>query len=277
MTEFFANNVAADYTLLVLIFTQIPIVFIYTTRMYCLVYSHHALSRNTEWVANHPEFTRHISYGNMMRLIGYMIAVLSLASIGYYIFQNPDPVNIVPMLFLPQIAWLVGILLYTVALNFKVTRTIPLADRRSTILEDQSLAAYVPHWVVALGYIGLLLMTGVYLWALTSGTLTSALATARLSGLGGIIIIVTGVLVYALRRKHSELDFVFSVSGRKIEVRATVAVLYLGVLAGLMRILGDFFDIHIFATGTFFIVISITVQGSFLAFYKYISNKLTLG
>jgi len=262
MTDFFAISIATDYMLLALILTQIPIIFIYATRMYCRMYSHFALSRNADWVADHPEFTRHINYEKVMRLFAYIISAMSFTSIGYYILQNPAPNNIVPMLILPQLAWLAGMLLYSVALHFKVTRAIPLPDRRSTKLEDQSLAAYVPHWVVALSYVGLLLAVGVYLWALASGALPTGLATARLVGLGGIIAIGTGVLVFALRRKHSELEFMFGKNGRKIEVRGTVAVLYFGVLVGLMSILGDFYGIGLFEDAFFFIVISFFVQVS---------------
>ncbi len=276
MTEFFATNTAIDYMLLALTLTQIPIIFIYTTRMYCHMYSDLALSRNVEWVTGHPEFTRHLSYSKIMRLFAYIVAALSAASIGYYVFQCPDPDNIVPILFLPQLAWLVGIALYTVALHFKVTRAIPLPDRRRTKLEDQSLAAYMPHWIAALSYVGLLFAASVYLWALLSGTLPSALAIARLSGLSGIIIIGTGVLVFALRRKHSELELIFGENGRKIEVRGAVTALYFGVFVGLMRILGDFFDIHLLNTGIFFIVVSIAAQGWFLAMYKYTSRKLAV-
>ncbi len=274
MTEFFANNTATDYILLALSLTQIPIIFIYATRMYCRMYSDLALTQNTEWIADHPEFTRHISYEKIMRLFANIVAAVSLVSIGYYVFQNPDPLNIVPMLLLPQLALLVGILLYTVALHFRVTRAIPLPDRRKTKLEDQSLSAYVPHWIAASSYVGLLLAVGVYLWALVSGSLPTDLATARLTGLGGIIAIGTGVLVFGLRRKHSELEFMFGENSRKIEVRGAVAVLYLGVLVGLMRILGDFYGISLFQDAFFFIVISFFVQVSMAV--MYIKQKATL-
>ena len=276
MTEFFANSVAADYMLLTLILTQIPIIFIYATRMYCRMYAHFALSRNPEWIAGQPEFTRHTNYEKAMRIFANIIAVLSLASVVYYIFQNPDPMNIVAMLLLPQLAWLIGILLYTVVLYFKVTRAIPLQDHRRTILEDRSLAAYVRPWMVSLGYIGLFFVGSIYLWALFSETIPIGLATARLIGFVGMIILGTGVLAFALRRKHSELEFMFGENGRKLEVRSAVIMLYIGIFIGLYRILGDFFDIHLFTTGTFFIVVSMAIQGWLLAMYKYTSNKLTL-
>jgi len=276
MVEFFTNNGVADYILLALIFTQIPIIFIYATRMYSRMYLNFTLSRNPEWIADHPEFSHHIRYEKTMRSFAIIIAAASFASIGYYVFQNSEPMNIVPMLFLPQTAWLIGIALYTAVLYFKVTRAIPLRDHRSTTLADQSLAAYVPLWAVALGYVGILLIGGVYIWALLSETVPVGLATARLIGLGVIIILGTGVLVFALRRKHSELEFMFGENGRKIEVRGAVVMLYFGVFIGLYRILGDFFDIHLFSTAAFFIVASMAIQGWLLAMYKYTSDKLVI-
>jgi len=276
MTEFFANDVVTDFILLTLIFTQIPIIFIYATRMYCRMYLHFALARNPDWVAAHPQFSSHFRYEKTMHLFAYFISAISLASIVYYVFLNPDPGNIVPMMFLPQMAWLTGLMFYSIFLYFKVTRVIPLQDQRRTVLEDKSLFAYAPRWVVVLGYTGLLLTGGVYLWALISGTIPTGLATARLAGFSVILVLGTAVLLMALRRKHSEYEPIFGTRGRKIEVRLAVALFFLGTFVGLYRILGDFFDIHLFTTGAFFVVASVAVQGWILAMYNHPNIQVIL-
>ncbi len=106
----------------------------------------------------------------------------------------------------------------------------------------------------------------IYSWALMSETLVDELAIARIVGLGVVIVLGAGVLLVTLRRKYSEMQDIIGPSGRKVEVIGAIAVLYLGVLVGIYRILGDFYNISLFSDASFFVAISLVIQAYFLAY-----------
>lgn len=106
----------------------------------------------------------------------------------------------------------------------------------------------------------------IYLGALLSEALVTEVAAIRLLAFSGVITLGTGVLIVTLRRKNSEMEHVLGAGGRRIEVIASITVLYLAVLAGVYLILHDFFGVTYFSDASLLVAVSMLVQLYFLAY-----------
>ncbi len=163
-------------------------------------------------------------------------------------------------------AWVVGYLVYIAIFYLAVTRTIPAPGTRQASLADRRLSSFMPLWSVYLCYTLLALVLMIYLGALLSEALVTEVAAIRLLAFSGVITLGTGVLIVTLRRKNSEMEHVLGAGGRRIEVIASITVLYLAVLAGVYLILHDFFGVTYFSDASLLVAVSMLVQLYFLAY-----------
>lgn len=255
-----------NFFLVMLAFTQIPVVFVFTSRKGLRLASYYCLKRNPDWVTTHPEFKVHTLINSVALGFSYLVAAVSVFAVLKYVFITPTPGYYVLLLVAPLTIWTLGYLVYFVSFYMAVTRKIPAPAIRTASLTDRRLATFVPMWAVYLCYGFLVLIMMIYSWALMSETLVDELAIARIVGFGVVIVLGTGVLLVTLRRKYSEMQDIIGPSGRKVEVIGSIAVLYLGVLVGIYRILGDFYNISLFSDASFFVAISLAIQAYFLAY-----------
>ncbi|VAW07593.1 hypothetical protein MNBD_ALPHA01-985 [hydrothermal vent metagenome] len=255
-----------DIILIILALSQIPVVFIFTTHYICQLSDHMARTKNPGWIADHPEFTSARTCNMVMRGFSYLLAMASLFMVIKFALITPTPRLYIALLVAPSIIWTVAIMIYSGVFHYVVIRKISDPEIRKAVLTDRRLSAFVPMWVVYLCYGALATILVIYGWAWTSGAIAPELAMARLTGLSIVIVIGTMVLLILLRRKLSELEAIVGASGRKIEVIFSLAVLYLGVLVGIYRIAGDFFNIFLFTDAGFFIVVNLFIQTAFLAY-----------
>lgn len=255
-----------NFLLITLALTQIPVVFIFTTRYICRVNEHMGMGKNPDWVAAHPEFTAPRICNMAMQGFSYLLAAATLLALIKFTVITPTPAFYIALLVGPTGIWTLAFMIYTGFFHYGIVKKIPAPDVVKASLVDRRLSAYVPIWMVYLCYGILAAIIIFYGWALISGTLAAELAIRRLVGLSVVIVIGTVILLIILRRKSSELELIVGSSGRKIEVIFSIAVLYLGVVVGIYRILGDYFNIFLFTDAGFFIVINVFIQGAFLAY-----------
>ena len=122
------------------------------------------------------------------------------------------------------------------------------------------------------------ILFGIYSGAIVTEVINIEIATERLIGLSGFIVLWVGILIYTVKRKHSEMELIFKENGRKYELWQIVVTLYLGVFVGIWRILGDFYGINLFSDNSFFIVGGFSVQLLLLhGYFKIKGNPETLG
>ncbi len=255
-----------DAILIILALSQIPVVFIFTTRYICQLSGHMAYTKNPVWIAGHAEFTSDRNCNMVMRGFSYLLAMASLLMVIKFALVTPTPQLYIALLVAPTIIWTVAITVYSGVFHYSVIRKIPDPEIRKAVLTDRRLSVFVPMWAVYLCYGALAVILAIYGWAWATGAIAPELAMARLTGLSIVIVLGTMVLLILLRRKLSELEAVVGASGRKIEVIFSLAVLYLGVFVGIYRIAGDFFDIFLFTDAGFFIVMNLFIQTAFLAY-----------
>ncbi|WP_262693695.1 hypothetical protein [Kordiimonas aquimaris] len=262
-----------DTILLVLTFTQIPVLFVIAARIAVAVNRHLAFKRNPVWVSENPSFRSHLFFERTAVSLSYMSAIVLFVTYVHLTIVASQSSLLLMMFIGPIVYWSVSCVLYLVLFHFFVTRNIPLPKKRSASTEDRRLSAYVPVWSVYVSYICLLSIMAVYAFALSAGSLIVGLAIARLSGLAVVLIIGTVMLLVVLRRKHSEMELIIGSNGRKFEVIGCILVLYLGVFTGIFRILGDFYEVSLFSDTSFFIVMSILIQGWFIGMSMHAKIK----
>ena len=255
-----------DLLLVALACTQIPIIFIFTSHTGLRLAHYYCQKRNPDWVAAHPEFKRHSIINTTARGMAWLIAAVSVVAIIKYVFIMPTSTYYALLLIAPLTIWVSCYLVYISIFYLTVTRKIPAPKRRQASLADRRLSAFVPLWIVYLCYAMLALILASNAWALLSEAHDTVLSVKRLLAFTVAIILGSGVLIVSLQRKNSEMEHVLGAGGRRLEVIASIVVLYLIVLVGGYFLLHDFFNISYFSDASLLVVISLLIQAYFLAY-----------
>ncbi len=255
-----------DLLLVALACTQILIIFIFTSHTGLRLANYYCQKRNPDWVAAHPEFNRHSIINTTARGVAWLIAAVSAAGIVKYALITPTPSYYALLLVTPLTIWISGYLVYITIFYLTVTRKIPAPKRRQAVLADRRLSSFVPLWTVYLCYAMLALILMSYAWALLSEAHGTALAVRRLLAFTAAITLGSGVLIVSLQRKNSEMEHVLGAGGRRLEVIASIVVLYLIVLVGGYFILHDFFNTSYFSDASLLVGISLLIQVYFLTY-----------
>lgn len=256
-----------DFFLVLLIFTQIPVMLIFASRVMCGQTTFTSFRKNPEWIVTHPEFNRHRLFTRIWLGFCYLLAALTFIAAVKFTLITPmaSPSDLIDyLLVLPMVAWGMGFMIYWAVFYFGVVKKIPAPAKREASLDSRQLSTYVSLWVVYLGYglLGLILI--VYIGGWMSGAVGSEPAIRMFIAYSLALIAITFGLLLTLRRKHTEGEQVFGIGGRKAEVMINIGTLYLCVFAGLYRILNDFFSITPFSSDGFAVVIFSVIQVFFV-------------
>lgn len=226
-----------------------------------------ALNRNPEWVAEHPEFTAENPAPRVSLWISYAMGL----SIYARIFFAPDAARIfiphdttsesllVDSIIASGLLMLVHHCVYLLRIR-RMIRRIPPPEIRETSLDRRALRDFLPiGWVYAAGVL-IAAVCAVYTYALSAEIISRELFFTRVHSLFICCAILSGIVLYHLRRKPTEADEIFSGRLRILELRSSVALLYLVAAVGVWRILGDIFDVWLFSDLGFFVAMSIAIQ-----------------
>ena len=252
---------------LLVVLSQVVVLQFYTVPAGTRVMYQRVLDRNPAWVAAHPEFTADNPEPRLSLWISYAMGLAICARI----FFAPDRAGIFYAADTTLESALIDSLMVSITLGLlhnaiyflhvrRMIRRVPPTEVRQASLDRRALRDFVRmSWV----YVAALLIAaivGVYTYALLAEVVSGELFYYRVSGLLIACLIATGITLYALRRKPTDADELFSGRFRMWEVRGSVSVLYLMVLTGVLCILGDVFDIYPLTDLSVFVALSILVQ-----------------
>jgi hypothetical protein len=252
---------------LLVVLSQVVVLQFYSVTVGTRVMYQRVLNRNPTWVAEHPEFTADNPEPRLSLWVSYAMGLAIYARIFFApdqlgIFYSPD--TTLESVLIDSLITSVTLTLLHNAVYFlrfrRMIRRVPPFEVRQASLDRRALRDFVPMGWVYLAALLISAIVGVYTYALFAEVVSGELFYARVSGLFIASLIGTGVTLYALRRKPTDADELFSGRFRMWEVRGGVAVLYLLVLIGVLCILGDVFDIHPFTDLSVFIALSILIQ-----------------
>ena len=238
-----------EFLIQLLIFTQIPVFYIFYSRVICGQTTYVAFKKNPEWVIAHPEFNRHLLYTRALLGFSYILAALTFIAAVKFTFITPilERNELISfLLVVPMMTWFLGTTVYSIFFYSGIVKHIPASATRKASLADRQLSAYVPLWVVYLGYGLLSLVVAVYLWGWMGSVIDSKIAIKKLIGFGFTFLVLTISIFGTLRSKHTAGEQIFGGNGRRGEIMLCIGVLYLGGFAGIYRILIDFFSISLF-------------------------------
>ena len=256
MTEFF---------LILLTFTQIPVFFIFSSRVMGGLITFTFFKKNPEWVIAHSEFNRHRLYTRVWLGFSYLLAALTFIAALKFTLITPME-NLIRLMFfflaIPMTVWGLGLIVYWGFFYLGIVKKIPAPARREASLASRQLSTYVPLWVVYFGYGFLALILIAYTGGWMSGAVGSVKAIDILIRYSVVAMAVTVSLLITVRQKHTGGEQIFGSGGRKAEVIITIGILYLALFAGLYQILTDFFSITLFAWSGFAAAIILMIQVS---------------
>lgn len=259
--------------LIALAVSQVIVMFFICVPYYGKVLINLGLRKNPKWVKEHSEFNRQKVLDVVHTYFHYALGVVTSVMIIKYVWITPGAVHSLWLLLIPMVISVGATLMFMIVLQRLVISKIPAPELVKASLDDRRLSTLIPMWVIygGLALIGLIYV--VYGWAYTTEIISTKTTSERLIGLSGFMVLWGGMLIYTLKRKHSEIEIIFKENGRKIEMWNIFAVLYLGVFVGLWRVLGDFYSINLFSDSSFFIVVGVFVQLSMLAGYLKLKGK----
>jgi hypothetical protein len=256
---------------LLVVLSQVAVLQFYAVPYGTRLMYRRALGRNPAWVAEHPEFTAENPAPRASLWISYAMGL----SIYAWIFFAPDaarifiPHDTTPESLLVDSIIASGLLMmvhhsvYLLRVR-RMIRRIPPPEIRKASLDRRALRDFLPiGWVYAAGVL-IAAVCAVYTYALSAEIISRELFFARVHGLFVCCAICAGVVLYALRRKPTEADEIFSGRFRLWEVRSSVALLYFIAAIGVRCILGDIFDVWLFSDLGFFVAMSIATQAGFV-------------
>jgi hypothetical protein len=249
-----------QHLLLILAFTQIPIVFVLATRTYCGLICYRLVQKNRQWIREHLEFTGYKTFTRTITYISYLIALLSLLATIELALNGGSPIEYINVLVIPLVLWTIAGVFYQLVFQYRILPLIPPPNVRKASMIDRKLSAYVPLWIVYLGFALIFSIVVIYSFSLLGIAISAETAVRRIFGLSVGVIITFFVLRDRLRRKDSEMEEIVGSHGRRLEIIGAVAILYGFVFVGVFRVFGDFFKIYLFSDARFFIVIVFSIQ-----------------
>ena len=262
-----------DFLVILLALTQIPIIFIYSTKNLNHFLGQKTININSIWLKQHAEFTNHIALAKIFKYFSSSLAIASLIAIIYYGFNMSDSDRLLALLLAPNFIWIGGFGIYMMLFQFLVTKRIPTPEIRSASMNNRQLRNYLPMWLIYLAYGLLALIFTIYIWAYFSQTITAELLTRRLTGLGIFIITMSLITYKSFKNKVSEFTFIFGQNGRKIEAIINCGLLYTSSLLGIVLILSDIFGIVIFTPLSFVLVAHLCVQIYLITLFFHAKGK----
>jgi hypothetical protein len=262
--------------LIIMAITQIISLQIIGLPVSCQIMTNLGLRKNPEWIDTHPEFKSAQLLNNIIKWFMYLVAAASAAAIVYFVVLVPSPEYYLQLSMIPIVISSVGLIVFVGLLQQFVINKIPAPDKVSASLSDRRLSAFVPMWIVYAGSVILGFFLCVYGYSYVMEIIDPEIAMRRVLGLGGLIILLVGIFIYTLKRKHSEMEVIMGPIGRKMEVWGNVVVLYLGVFVGIWRIFDDFYGINLISDATFFLVVGFSIQAVTLVYSFHPKVKLLL-
>lgn len=223
-----------------------------------------AIKKKPKWIAAHPEFKFHILLDKVMDYFCYILALGCASGIIYYSLIVPSPDKYLLVALMPFQVGAVGFLIFITLLHFRVAKKIPAPEVVSATLEDRRLSQYIPIWTLVPGYAALVAMIMYYVYAYFNGMIEADHTIRRLSELVVVSAILSGLLLYFLKRKYSEFEVIFGEGARKYEIWMGVGLLYYVVLFRFDRFSYDFLGDMLFRDAIVLPIICVILQLSLI-------------
>jgi hypothetical protein len=243
---------------LLVVLSQVAVFHFYAVPCETRLMYQRVLDRNPAWIASHPEFTAANPPPKLSAWISYAIGL----SLYVWLILAPSmdtETLVINAMMASVLLTLIHPVVYPARFH-RMSRKVPPPEIREASLDRRALRDFLsPIWVyTAAGLIAAVI--AVYAVALLADRIPEEVLFYRVSGLLIGCAALDGIIWYALRRKPTRADELFSGRFRCWKVRGPVAVLYLFVAVGTWRILGDVFDIHPLSEIGVWVALSIAVQ-----------------
>ncbi|MEO7578468.1 MAG: hypothetical protein ABIT83_12725 [Massilia sp.] len=220
-------------------------------------------ARNPAWLADHPDRKAALASPRAWPLALYACGGAWLALMAHQGLQERREWQVFISL-APTFVWMFFVMAYAAVQQRRIGRAVPLATKRSAQLRRRALRDYLPPIWTNVCYGLYALELAVFTVAWLRGRIPLASMIAALAGIGGIVIIGSACLLYALRRKHQPADDAWGPLYRKVEVIGNVVTLYICQLAVLSAISNVFFGFQLFSALSFFVAVNVTLQAACL-------------
>jgi hypothetical protein len=230
-----------DQVYLILAITQLFIFFVFGPEgMRLGVYM--MVKKNPNWVMGHPEFTLHKTLEKLTNWFHYIVGGTSAAAIIYYALIEPTPEYNLMLMYRPLQVLAFGFLVIVTAQYFWLARNIPAPEISKATLTDRRLSNYIPMWTFWVANFSCAIVAVVYGYAFSADIIDMGKALIAFRVFFIVPIGANLAILFYIRRKHSESDYLFGENGRRFEVGVIVSMIYLIALIGFNWIYVDFFD-----------------------------------
>jgi hypothetical protein len=166
----------------------------------------------------------------------------------------------------PTLAYLVLVGLYATLQYQRTNKTVPLAAKRRAPFQRRALRDFVHPFWSTLCFALYALELAVFVGAWYRNTIELRVLVGALIGIGGIVSVSAGSLLYALRRRDQPVDELWGPMYRKLEVIGIVLTAYACQVVVVSTMMTVFFSAIIFPMVPFVVAVNLTLQALTLFF-----------
>ncbi len=218
------------------------------------------LTKNSEWIANHPEFVRRYAQEKYAIWLSRLLGAVWIAIAIWGLVAAASEQWLIGLLLLSMLVWLVLELTVSGIEYQRVYKKIPLPKKRHASLERRMLIGLAnPAWIYA-GLSVLAAIGAIYVYAYCRELIDVDLLLWRLGSLIAGAVMSIAFLLYCVRRRKQEIDDALGPRFRRSETLGAIYCLYFFAIAMAVRELQDLFGISLINDVIFFAVASIVLQ-----------------
>jgi hypothetical protein len=258
-------------------FSQIAVLYLlalpYGVRMTYHVY----LGKNRQWVQDNAAFREHYPEPKYTVWFSYVVGAGLFAYFLYRLSIDSDASWQVDLLTLSVLPFSAIYICHAIVECFRVRAKIPLATKRSVVLERRSLDSMVgPRWVYG-GYLLLAIAIAAHCFAFYDGRVEARVFAKHIVGAVGITSLMTIGLIYCIRRKKQSIDEMWGPSYRRSEVIFIIALLYLFAFGSLIVALQYVFVVQWLSRIDAAVAVSVIIQAGmfYLGRHAWPKNSIT--
>lgn len=235
-----------------------------------------ALKKNPEWIATHPEFKIHKTFELIAVWFHYLLGIGSALAIIYFTLVVPTPDYYIKLLIIPLQLLAHGFLIIMGGQYFWLARSIPTPKITQASLTERKLSRFIPIWVYVAVNVFLAITTILYGYIYFAELREASFALTQFISFCFGFIFLNLAILFSVRRKHSESDFMFGKFGRKTDIWIMIAMMLFLAVVGVIGVIRDFFGGWAISEMMFLVGIILFAQIMALYFQLHPKNKSML-
>lgn len=262
-----------DTLFIVLATLQIYAIFLYAGPIMARQLLYISLKKNPEWASQKENKNSYKIVDIVFTWWSRIIATASAIMTIEIAILNPKPEYYHELAMIPIVVWSLSLFILMAYVYGYLLRIIPKPEVVKATLSSRRISDYTAPWVFYLAYGIMGIISVNYLYQFLIGMIDAEILINAVSYIGFIAILTLTILIYTIKRKHSEFDIMFGEKGRKYEVIVNAIGLYLLTIVIINNMISDLYSVELFTQNMVSLFFGYSVNLFFLWMVSHPKSK----